>query len=85
MAADAQERMMVLLRAPVTGTPVMDLMPRAFEISVTQAVTHYDSLYVARAKKFDVPLLTADERLIRRIASDAVLAKRMIWIGHLSA
>ncbi len=84
-AADAEERMIVLLRAPVIGTPVPDLMPRAFAISVAQAVTIYDALYVALAEKLNVPLVTADERLIRCMAGDAALGKRMVWVGDLSA
>jgi predicted nucleic acid-binding protein len=83
-AADAQERMSVLLRAPVIGAPVTHLMPRAFAISVAQAVTIYDSLYVALAEKLDFPLVTADESLIRRMASDSALGKRVVWVGDLS-
>lgn len=84
-AADAEERMIVLLRAPVIGTPVADLMPRAFAISMAQTVTIYDSLYAALAEKLNVPLVTADERLVRRMSGDAALGKRMVWVGDLSA
>lgn len=84
-AADAGERMTALLRAPVIGVPVPDLMPRAFAISVAQAVTIHDSLYIALAEKLDVPFVTADARLIRRMAGNATLRKRMIWVGDLSA
>jgi len=83
-AADAQERMIVLLRAPVAGTPIAELMPRAFAISVACAVTIYDSLYIALAEKRNIPFVTADARLIRRIAGDVTLAGRMIWIGDLT-
>ncbi len=83
MAADAQERMTVLLRAPVIGTPIADLMPRAFAISASCSMTIYDSLYVALAEKRDIPLVTADGRLIRRLAGDPGLAKRMVWVGDL--
>jgi predicted nucleic acid-binding protein len=84
-AADAEERMMLLLRAPVVGTPVAELMPRAFAISVANMVTIYDSLYVALAEKRNIPLVTADERLIRRMSGDMVLAKQIVWVGDLSA
>lgn len=40
----AAERMSLPLRAPVTGAPVADLMPRAFAISVAQSATIYNSL-----------------------------------------
>lgn len=82
-AADAEERTTVLLRAPVIGAPIADLIPRAFAISAANAVTIYDSLYIALAEKRDLPMVTADERLIRRMSGDAALAKRMLWVGAL--
>jgi predicted nucleic acid-binding protein len=82
-SSDAEERMMVLLRAPVAGTPVAGLMPRAFAISVANAVTIYDSLYLALAEKRNIPFVTADRRLIRRMASDAAFAQRLVWVGDL--
>lgn len=84
-AADAEERMLVLLRAPVIGTPVAGLMPRAFAISVARSVTIYDSLYVALAEKLNVPFVTADEVLVRRMSGDADSAKLMIWVGNLNS
>jgi predicted nucleic acid-binding protein len=78
---DAEERMAVLLRAPVAGTPITGLMPRAFAISVSNAVTIYDSLYVALAEKRGIPLVTADRRLIRGISGDGALAKLIVWVG----
>jgi predicted nucleic acid-binding protein len=82
-AGDAEERMMVLLRAPVIGAPIAELVPRAFAISVANAVTLYDSLYLALAEKRNIPLVTADQRLIRRMLGDAAFAQRMVWVGDL--
>lgn len=82
-AADAEERMAVLLRAPVRGTPIAGLMPRAFAISLAHSVTVYASLYVALAEKRDIPLVTADERLIRRLSGDTALGQHMVWVGDL--
>jgi len=84
-AADAEERMTVLLRAPVTGTPIADLMARAFAISVARTVTIYDSLYVALAERRGIAMVTADERLLRRLSGVAALAKRMVWVGDVVA
>jgi predicted nucleic acid-binding protein len=84
-AADAEERMIALLRAPVVGRPIAPLMTRAFALSVAQRVTIYDSLYVALAEALDVPLVTADERLIRQLSSDPILAKRVVSVGDLPA
>jgi predicted nucleic acid-binding protein len=80
-APDAQERMALLARAPVIGAALPDLMPRAFAISLAHAVTIYDSLYVTLAEKLDIPMISADARLIRRLADDAGLAKRAVWVG----
>lgn len=81
-AADAEERMSVLLRAPIIDTPIETLMPRAFAISVACMVTIYDGLYVALAEKLGEPLVTADQRLIRKMSGDAALSKLMVWIGN---
>jgi predicted nucleic acid-binding protein len=83
IAADAEERMTVLLRAPVIGTPIAALMPRAVAISVANMLTIYDSLYVALAEQRDLPLVTADEKLIRSLSGDAALGQRMVWVGNL--
>lgn len=83
-ATDAEERMTVLLRAPIIETPIAALMPRAFRIAVAHMVTIHDALYVALAEQRDVPLVTADERLIQRMAGDPGLARRMVWVGDLS-
>ena len=80
-AADAEERMGVLLRAPIIDTPIEILMPRAFAISVARMVTIYDGLSIALAEKLTIPLVTADQRLIRKMSDDATLSKLMIWIG----
>ena len=77
---DAEERMIALMRAPVIGTPIAGLMSRAFAISVEHAVTIYDSLYVALAMERGIPVVTADERLVRRFrATD--LSNSVVWIG----
>jgi predicted nucleic acid-binding protein len=84
-AADAQERMALLLRAPVAGAPLADLMPRAFAISLDCSVPIYDSLYIALAEKRKIPFVTADVRLIRRMIGDSTLTGRMVWVGDLTA
>ena len=82
-AADAEERMLVLNRAPVVDLPLAALMPRAFALSVAHRVTIYDSLYVALAEQRDLAVVSADKRLIERLSVDAALAKRLIWLGDL--
>ncbi|HVY17565.1 MAG TPA: type II toxin-antitoxin system VapC family toxin [Rhodopila sp.] len=76
--ADARERMAVLMRAPIAETPIATLMPRAFEIAVARMVTVYDALYVALAEQRGVPMVTADERLVRRMAGELVVGVQCI-------
>ena len=80
-AEDAGERMALLLRAPVIGTPIAGLMPRALAISVAQSVTIYDSLYVALAEQLKLPFVTADAALIRRLSAGAAAARQIVWVG----
>ena len=82
-AADAEERMAILLRAPVTGSPISRLLPRAFAISLARQITIYDSLYVTLAETLDVAMVTADIRLVRRVAPDTALASRMVLLRDL--
>jgi predicted nucleic acid-binding protein len=72
------------MRAPIVDMPVLNWMPRAFEISVAHSVTIYESVYVALAEQRDIPLVNADERLIRRIVIDTKFRKLMIWVGDLA-
>jgi len=44
------------------------LFGEAFEIATETGASFYDALYVAVADFRDVPLVTADERLLKRIA-----------------
>jgi len=70
---------------PVKVSSRCSVMPRAFAISVAHSITICDSLYVALAEKRDVPLVTADERLIRRLTDDAALGRRTVWVGDVAA
>lgn len=83
-AADVQDRMTTLMRAPVIPTASATLMPRAFALSVARNITIYESLYVSLGEKLDLPVVTADLRLIRRLADDPALARRMVWVGDLA-
>jgi predicted nucleic acid-binding protein len=72
-AEDATERVAVLMTVPIMETPIARLMSRAFEISITKMVTVHDALYVALAEQRGVPLVTADERLVRRMDGGGVV------------
>lgn len=84
-AADAADRMETLMRAPVVDTAIAGLVHRAFAISVAHSITIYDSLYVALAEHRDIPMVTADQRLLRRLSTDAAFGKRLVWVGDVVA
>ncbi|MDT8316254.1 type II toxin-antitoxin system VapC family toxin [Roseomonas mucosa] len=81
---EAEPRVGLLLRAPIVTMPIASLMKHAFTISVGNSVTIYDSLYIAMARHHDVPFVTADARLLRKI-TDVSLRPLLRWIGDLPA
>jgi predicted nucleic acid-binding protein len=49
-------------------TSMHALMHRALELAYAHQISAYDASYVALADLYDVPLLTADQRLVRQLA-----------------
>jgi predicted nucleic acid-binding protein len=49
-------------------TPTYDLASDALPIALTCAISAYDACYVALAQKMGVPLVTADDALIRKLS-----------------
>ena len=80
-SADARDRVSSLTQAPVTETNVKLLMAEAFDIAVAAGVTIYDALYVALAEARQIPLVTADQRLIRRLQRRPSVSLQ--WVGAL--
>jgi predicted nucleic acid-binding protein len=56
--------------------PTKDLMKDALILSYEKKLTAYDACYAALAKRLEIPLVTADERMIKVI-------DWAIWIGDL--
>ncbi len=83
-ASDCETRVRTLVRAPVIGAPLVNLLPSAFAISVARTVAIYDSLYMALAIERGIPFVTADERLIGRLCGDESLRKLLVWVGDLA-
>lgn len=67
----------VLQHASVESHPLAAVLAPAFEIATRCGVTMYDALYVATAELLDVPFVTADARLVRRL-SDTRWADRVL-------
>ena len=60
-----------VVKTPVEPHPLEPVITRAFDIAIACDVTVYDALYVATAERLDVPFVTADTRLIRRLRGTA--------------
>lgn len=82
-AAQAEAATSLLLSAPVSVTPIAGLMRRALAISLEMSITVYDSLYVALAEQRDIQMVTADQALIRRLATKPEFTRLVLWVGDL--
>jgi len=50
------------------ATATSELMVEALQLAVTHGITAYDACYVALAQRKAIPLVTADEKLVRLLA-----------------
>ena len=64
----AQQDVADLARLPLRVVSTAALAEAALEIAVAHGSTAYDSAYVALARRLSLPLVTADETLVRRFA-----------------
>lgn len=65
---DARQDVADLVRLPLHIAPTAELAEAALVLAVTHKVTAYDAAYVALARRLSLPLVTADEALVRRLA-----------------
>lgn len=73
-AEDARQRALILINAPVESVPLAALLDGALSLAVALRLTVYDSLYVALAKVRDIPLISDDQKLLRRMKAEPTLA-----------
>lgn len=66
--ADAREMLAIIVQAPVLLAPDESLASAALELSFQLDHPIYDCLYVALARYLNLPLITADARLLRSSA-----------------
>lgn len=65
-AEDAVEDIRDLVQLPLHSVPVSSLAEAALGLAVESGCTAYDGAYVALAQHLRLPLVTADEALVRR-------------------
>jgi predicted nucleic acid-binding protein len=70
-----------LLALPIAVTPTADLALEALDLAVRHDITVYDASYLALALRESAMLVTADEKLIRKLAG---LGRAVRWLGELS-
>jgi predicted nucleic acid-binding protein len=59
-------------------TANQDLMEDALRLAIRYDISAYDASYVALAHRLDIPLVTADERLVRTMRDKK---PRLLWLG----
>jgi predicted nucleic acid-binding protein len=54
-----------------------DLIEPALDLALTHDITAYDASYVALAQQLDLPLITADTTLARKLAGSGVIVQTL--------
>ncbi len=66
---DKAQKDLIHLRAlDLNGIPTADLIKDALHLALIHPISAYDASYVALAQRFGIPLVTADEKLVRALA-----------------
>ncbi len=82
-AEDAIERAATLSDAPIEPVPLARLLDPALKLAIALRITVYDSLYVALAVARGIPLVSDDQKLLRRMRSDPALAPLAVSVRDL--
>lgn len=79
--AENARRDLVDLRAlALRSVSTADLISPALELALQHEITAYDACYLALSKQIQLPLITADQRLIRKISDSGV---EVLWLDQL--
>ena len=78
-AEDAYQNIVDLTRLPLRAVSTGELAAEALEAAVVHGITAYDAAYVALAQRLSLPLVTADEVLVRRLANTPFDVR---WLGE---
>ncbi len=78
---DARVYLEQLGRLALRSTPTAELAAHALEIALAHGLTAYDAAYVALSHRSGLPLIIADERLVRALAPTPFDVR---WLGAYS-
>ena len=76
----ARESATSLLQMELPTAPSKPLLLDALALALATGRTAYDSIYVALAMDMNLPLLTADVRLVNAMGENS----RLVWLGDFS-
>jgi predicted nucleic acid-binding protein len=76
----AKEDLSVLHALALHRVSTHSLMRMAFEMVINHSITAYDACYVALAHDLDISLVTADQKLVQRLAATRY---DVHWIGDI--
>ena len=73
----AREDLAALNALSLHSFATTDLMEDALSIAVYHDITAYDGCYVALAKQLKIPVISADEKLVRKMAETVHAVQRL--------
>ncbi len=62
----------------LTSIATANLAAEALQLSLTHAISAYDGCYVALAQRLGVSLITADQKLVTKLAGTSL---SVVWLG----
>lgn len=68
-----------LTALPLRTISTAELADGALELAITHGITAYDAAYVELARRLSLPLMTADEALVRHLAATPLDVR---WLGE---
>jgi predicted nucleic acid-binding protein len=72
-AADAERNLAQLYALSLQRTSTAELMTDALKIGLAHGISAYDACYVALSQRLTVPMVTADQKLVRKLATSSPL------------
>jgi predicted nucleic acid-binding protein len=81
---DAKECVSLFVDAPVNPVPLTELLEAAMEFAARLRISIYDALYVALAADRQIPLVSDDRELLRRMMAEPTLGGLSLPVTELA-